>query len=120
MGFADEQRKRMTGAKGRGKKGQGPEFEEKYGYDVKAAMHTLGLLHECKELVSEGHISLPRPERDFLIRVRTGTYSVDKVLAMAQKLFSECEEAARLSSLPEKWTGLLCLVFSRIVTVKLG
>jgi len=120
MGFADEQRKRMTGAKGRGKKGQRPEFEQKYGYNVKGAMHTLGLLHECKELVSEGHISLPRPERDFLIRVRTGTYSVDKVLAMAQILFSECEEAARLSSLPEKWIGLLCLVVSPIVTVKFG
>jgi hypothetical protein len=102
MGFADDQRKRMTGAKGRGKKEQRPEFEEKYGYDVKAAMHTLRLLHQCKELVSEGHISLPRPERDFLIRVRTGTYSVEKVLAMAQRLFSECAEAARLSSLPEK------------------
>jgi hypothetical protein len=88
-------------AKGRGKKEQRPEFEEKYGYDVKAAMHTLRLLHECEELVSEGHISLPRPERDFLIRVRTGRYSVEKVLAMAQKLFSECAEAARLSS-PEK------------------
>ncbi len=33
---------------------------------------------------------------------RTGIYSVDKVLAMAQKLFFECAEAARLSSLPEK------------------
>lgn len=65
-------------------------------------MHTLRWLHECKELVSEGHICLPRPERDFLIRVRTGTYSVDKVLAMAQELFFECVEAARLSSLPEK------------------
>lgn len=45
--------KRMTGKKGRGKKGQRPEIEEKYGYDVKAAMHTLRLLHECKEIVSD-------------------------------------------------------------------
>jgi uncharacterized protein len=102
MGFADDQLKRMTGAKGRGKKGQRPEIEVKYGYDVKAAMHTLRLLYECKELVSQGVITLPRPERDFLIRVRTGRYSIDKVLAMAQKLFSECEEAARVSPLPER------------------
>ncbi|HET7890331.1 MAG TPA: nucleotidyltransferase domain-containing protein, partial [Candidatus Sulfotelmatobacter sp.] len=54
MGFADDQLKRMTGRKGRGKKGQRPELEEKYGYDVKAGMHTLRLLYECKELLLEG------------------------------------------------------------------
>ncbi len=102
LGFADDQLKRMTGKKGRGKKGQRPEIERKYGYDVKAAMHTLRLLYECHELVSRGTITLPRPERDLLIRVRTGKYSMDKVLVMAQKLFAECEEAAKSSSLPEK------------------
>jgi uncharacterized protein len=102
LGFADDQLKRMTGKKGRGKKGQRPEIEKKYGYDVKAAMHTLRLLNECKELVSSGTITLPCPERDFLIRVRTGKYSMEKVLVMAAKLFSECGEAARSSSLPEK------------------
>jgi predicted nucleotidyltransferase len=102
VGFADDQLKRMMGTKGRGKKGQRLEIEEKYGYDVKAAMHTLRLLHECKELLSEGTITLPRPERDFLIRVRTGKYSMEKVVAMAQKLFAECEEAASQSALPEK------------------
>jgi hypothetical protein len=92
----------MTGQKGRGKKGQRPELEEKYGYDVKAGMHVLRLLYECHELVSTGKITLPRPERDLLIRVRTGKYSMDKVLAMAQKQFANCEEAAKASSLPEK------------------
>lgn len=102
LGFADDQLKRMAGTKGRGKKGQRPEIEEKFGYDVKAAMHTLRLLNECKELLSEGTITLPRPERDFLIRVRTGKYSMDKVVAMAHKLFAECEEAAKSSPLPEQ------------------
>jgi uncharacterized protein len=102
LGFADDQLKRMTGRKGRGKKGQRPEIEAKFGYDVKAAMHTLRLLNECKELLSEGTITLPRPERDFLIRVRTGKYSMDKVVAMAQKLFAECEDAAKSSPLPER------------------
>ena len=102
LGFADDQLKRMTGTKGRGKKGQRPEIEGKFGYDVKAAMHTLRLLNECKELLSEGTITLPRPERDFLIRVRTGKYSMDKVVGMAQKLFSECEAAAKSSPLPER------------------
>ena len=102
VGFADDQLKRMTGSKGRGKKGQRPEIEEKYGYDVKAGMHTLRLLYECEELLSEGTITTPRPERDFLIRVRTGKYSMEKVVTMAHKLFMECEEAAKSSSLPER------------------
>jgi predicted nucleotidyltransferase len=102
LGFADDQVKRMTGKKGRGKKGQRPEIEVKFGYDVKAAMHTLRLLYECKEIVTTGNITLPRPERDLLIRVRTGKFSMEKVLAIAQKLFAECEEAARNSCLPDK------------------
>jgi predicted nucleotidyltransferase len=101
-GFADDQLKRMIGQKGRGKKGQRPEIETRYGYDVKAAMHTLRLLYECKELVTHGCITMPRPERDLLIRVRTGKYSMEKVAAMAHKQFAECDEAAKASSLPEK------------------
>jgi uncharacterized protein len=102
LGFADDQLKRMTGKKGRGKKGQRPEIEKGFGYDVKAAMHTLRLLYECKEIVLHGTITLPRPERDFLVRVRTGKYSIDKVVSMAQQLFEECENAAKTSPLPEK------------------
>ena len=102
LGFADDQLKPRTGAKGRGKKGQRPEIEEKYGDDVKAGMHTLRLLYESRELLSEGTITLPRPERDFFMRARTGKYSMDKVVAMVQKLFVECEEAAKSSPLPER------------------
>jgi uncharacterized protein len=102
LGLADDQLKRMTGRKGRGKKGQRPEIEEKFGYDVKAAMHTLRRLYECQELLSAGTITLPRPEGEFLIRVRTGKYSMERVLSMAQKLFADCEEAAKSSWLPDK------------------
>lgn len=45
---------------------------------------------------------MPRPERDFLIKVRTGKYSIEKVLAMAKELFAECEEVAKASTLPER------------------
>lgn len=102
LGFAGDQLKRMTGRKGRGKKGQRPELEKNFGYDVKAGMHTLRLLHECRELLSDGTITLPRPERDFLIRARTGKYSLEKILALAEELFSKCEDAAKASFLPEK------------------
>ena len=102
LGFADDQLKRMTGKRGRGKKGQRPELEVKFGYDVKSAMHTIRLLYECKEIVATGKITLPRPERDLLIRVRTGNYSMEKVLSIAKELFTECEAEAEHSILPDK------------------
>jgi len=102
LGFADDQLKRMTGQKGRGKKGQRPEIEAEFGYDVKAAMHTLRLLYECKELVSSGRITLPRPERDFLVRVRSGGYALEKVVAMVNELTAECLDSEENSRLPER------------------
>jgi uncharacterized protein len=102
MGFANDQLARLTGKKGRGKKGQRPELEEKHGYDIKAGMHALRLLYECKEILSSGIITLPRPERELLIRVRTGKFSLEKVLDMANRLFLECTEVESKSSLPER------------------
>jgi len=68
---------------------------------VKAAMHALRLLYECKELVSSGTITLPRPERDFLVRVRTGSFSMEKVIAMAKELMAECDASEKNCVLPE-------------------
>jgi len=102
LGFATDQLMRLTGEKGRGKKGQRPELEVKFGFDVKAAMHTLRLLYECKEIVTAGEITLPRPEREFLIKVRTGGLALAEVLKCAEQLFAECREAEKTSVLPER------------------
>jgi hypothetical protein len=100
VGFADNQLKRMTGELGRGKKGQRPEIEERFGYDVKAAMHTIRLLYECIELLRDKKITLPRTEKELLNRVRTGEFSIHRMLAMAQELFQECRTAEQESGLP--------------------
>ena len=42
------------------------------------------------------------PERDLLIRVRTGRYPIARILAMAEKLTAEREQAAKGSPLPER------------------
>jgi uncharacterized protein len=102
LGFADSQFKRLTGEKGSGKKGQRLEYIGKYGYDAKAAMHGLRLLCECMELMQLGRITLPRPEKDLLIEVRSGSWTLEEVLEHAQRLFKEVEEAVARSPLPEK------------------
>jgi hypothetical protein len=49
-----------------------------------------------------GTITLPRPEKDLLITIRTGKYgSIDRVLNLANTLFLKLDEAARTSPLPE-------------------
>jgi len=102
LGFADDQFKRLTGEKGAGKKGQRPEYIGKYGYDTKAAMHGLRLLYECLELMAHKRITLPRPEKELLIEVRSGEWPLERVLAHAKKLAKEVEEAVAHSPLPEK------------------
>lgn len=102
MGFADDQFKRLTGEKGAGKKGQRPEYIGKFGYDTKAAMHGLRLLYECLELMAHKRITLPRPEKELLIEVRSGEWTLERVLTHAKKLAKEVEEAVAGSPLPEK------------------
>jgi hypothetical protein len=102
LGFADDQFKRLTGEKGSGKKGQRPEYIGKFGYDTKAAMHGLRLLYECLELMAHRRITLPRPEKDLLIEIRSGEWPLERVLAHAKKLSREVEQAVSSSPLPER------------------
>lgn len=101
-GFADAQLGRLLGTRGRGKKGQRPELEEKFGYDVKAGMHTVRLLNECIELMNYGKITLPRPERDLLIEIRTGQWSLDKLSTAVNILFAELAVFEKRTLLREK------------------
>jgi uncharacterized protein len=101
-GYADAQLRRMIGDCGQGKHGQRPELEQKFGYDVKAGMHVLRLLHEGIEFVSRGWVTLPRPEpeRSRLIAVRRGEWSEDRVILEANRLMAELDAAAESSRLP--------------------
>jgi len=101
IGFANNQKQRITGEKGRGAKGQRPEYIGKFGYDTKAAMHCLRLYFECIELMRDGRISLPRPEKDLLVAVRSGEWDLERFLRMAGELEQEAVMAREQSSLPE-------------------
>ena len=101
-------------ALGTGKKGQRREFIGMHGYDVKAAMHIIRLLNEGIELMRSGFIALPRPEKDLLIRIRTGKYgSLDRGLGFANTLFAELDVSQRTSSLAEEVDRL---AFSKLVS----
>ena len=101
LGFAENQRKRITGEKGQGAKGRRPEYECAFGYDTKAAMQCLRLLFECIELMREGWITLPRPERELLIEVRSGAWTLERFLREAEMLEREARRSAETSDLPD-------------------
>jgi predicted nucleotidyltransferase len=115
-GFARHQLERITGERGLGKHGQRPELEEKFGYDVKAAMHVIRLLGEGIEILEHGNITYPRPNKGILIAIRSGKYELSFIKEMADVLFADLERAARESTLPdnvdtEKISDLLTKVY---------
>jgi uncharacterized protein len=101
VGFVDAQLGRLTGERGRGKKGQRPELEAEFGYDTKAGMHSIRLLYAAIELMKTGTLTFPRPERDLLINIRRGAWSLETLIAEATKLIHQAKIEAANSFLPE-------------------
>ncbi len=101
LGFADAQRMRLTGERGKGRHGQRQDLVEKYGYDTKFAMHYVRLLYECREILRDHRLTLPRPEKEQLIAIRTGNYALDEMFAIGRELKMECESLLAISKLPE-------------------
>lgn len=101
LGFATSQKMRLTGEKGMGRHGQRPDLIEKYGYDTKFAMHYIRLLYECKELLTDRFLTLPRPEKKFLIEIRTGQHSQEEVFKIGDSLMKECNSLLENSTLPD-------------------
>ncbi len=71
------------------------------GYDSKNLMHTIRLLEMAGEIAREGILRVRRPNREFLLEVRSGTFSYEELVARAEKLHAGLEEEFAKSGLPE-------------------
>jgi hypothetical protein len=65
-------------------------------------MHVIRLYGEAKELMEHGRITLPRPNRDELIEMRKGKYSLAEIRETGAQLESEALAAQATSPLPDK------------------
>jgi len=92
---------RLTGERGMGRHGQRPDLIARYGFDVKFAMHYVRLLGECRELLREHKVTLPRPEKELLIDIRSGKYTQDQVFEIGDGLARECERLLEKNDLPD-------------------
>jgi len=70
-------------------------------YDAKNMMHTFRLLEMALEIAREKQINVQRPNREFLLDIKSGTFDYDTLLAQANKLQAQLEEAFQQTDLPE-------------------
>lgn len=74
---------------------------EKYGYDVKHAMHLIRLLHMGLEILTEGECRVLRPDKNYLLAIRYGEYTLEQIQQESDKLFRLLDEAYVNSKLPD-------------------
>ena len=70
-------------------------------YDSKNLMHTFRLLDMAEEIAKEHTITVRRPNRDFLMRIRKGEFAYDDLISMADEKIETIQEAFAASDLPD-------------------
>lgn len=70
-------------------------------YDAKNMMHVFRLLEMACEIGRESKINVKRPNREFLLEIKSGKFEYEDLLVMANKLQYEMEDLFYKSSLPE-------------------
>lgn len=66
---------------------------EKYGYCVSSATHSIRLLGQLYEILTEGRMTFPRPNADILKQIRTGQMSKDELENIYNDILRQVEEA---------------------------
>jgi predicted nucleotidyltransferase len=97
LGMGDNQYRRLRGELGSGKHGQ---RENPLGWDTKAGMHMIRMMHECLEMLTEGTMTFPRPEVDVLLDIRQGKWTRQRVESEYLELRENVTVAEQKSSLP--------------------
>lgn len=85
-------------------------------YDAKNMMHTFRLLDMAYEIATEKTIHVHRPNRDFLLKVRSGAFEYEELLARAEERLEEVDNAFEYCDLPEKPSR--ALLSERLVNVR--
>jgi len=71
-------------------------------YDSKNLMHTFRLLDMAKEIATEHRITVRRPNREFLMRIRRGEFLYEDLIGMAEEKIETIKSAFEVSNLPEQ------------------
>ena len=72
------------------------------GYDSKNLLHTIRLLDMAGEIAREGVLRVLRPNRDFLLRVRSGEFEYQDLVGRAEEQLTDVIAAFDKSTLPDQ------------------
>ncbi|HFA51715.1 MAG TPA: nucleotidyltransferase [Bacteroidetes bacterium] len=71
-------------------------------YDAKNMLHTFRLLDMAEEIAVQGKINVRRPNRDFLLKIRSGEFEYDDLLKWAEEKIEKIEVLYEKADLPAK------------------
>jgi len=102
-GYAHGQLHRMTHSQCQGYMGdKRKQLVDKFGYDTKNASHLIRLLKMGIEFLLTGELNVWRDDRDELIEIKQGKWSLEKVKDISSCYFLLAQSALLKSNLPEK------------------
>jgi len=78
------------------------ELVRQVGFDSKSASHLIRLLGQGVEWLTDGRVTLPRPNAGLLLDIKEGRWELERVKAYANDLFDDLDEARKLSDLPDR------------------
>jgi predicted nucleotidyltransferase len=70
-------------------------------YDAKNMMHTFRLLDMAEEIAREGQIIVRRPNREFLLKIKSGAFEYEELLQIAEERIAGMKALYAQSPLPE-------------------
>ena len=70
-------------------------------YDAKNMMHTFRLLDMAEEIAETGQIVVRRPNREFLLKIKSGAFEYNELLEIAEERISKMDTLYQHSALPE-------------------
>lgn len=76
--------------------------EKNEGCDYKALSHCVRVNSQGKELLETGHITFPRPDRELLLKIKTGQMHYKDIEPIILEGFEQLEKAKEKSTLREK------------------
>ena len=97
-GYAASQMKQLNikGNNGTGRQ----DLIEKYGYDTKFALHSVRLLSSAIEILKTGDFSTFRTNRNELLDIRNGKFTLEQILTIINDLDKELNELYETSKIP--------------------
>lgn len=100
-GYAHSRLKNLT-QNGKNPIGTKKDIIEKYGWDTKDAAHLIRLMKMGIEILNDGEVNVYRLDRDQLLDIRNGKYSLGQIVDYYELLNEKLITAYEQSDLPEQ------------------